>query len=306
MYDKDENSEARFFARMYSRMMMFPTFEKAFSALNMSDEQRAVSLVHMVDTVLSIESLTNFKFQLLNIKRLGVQHRGRTRPGDYRLFGDILLSTLIEMYGPRRITPTIVKSIKKSFIAIGEVMQLGENENKPIVSGSEVQSIKLRSRRKSMGDVMKRPMKKQKKKKERPRTGRGGRKTHWPETRAQTAERRERTTLKRYRSKSGIAESLEGQNHEAFIEEMKQEKEKAEAKARRAEKRQWQRRKTFSPNASDKDLRSKDWLLEQPEPLDCTEEEKGKTQIQMLNELDIKEEMITEVDEAVSQAHETL
>merc|ERR1719474_23520 len=121
--------------------MMFPTFEKAFSALNMSDEQKAVKLVHMVDTVLSIESLTHFKFQLLNIKRLGVQHRGRTRPGDYRLFGDILLSTLIEMYGPRRITPTIVKGIKKSFIAIGEVMQLGENENKPpLTSGSEVQS----------------------------------------------------------------------------------------------------------------------------------------------------------------------
>lgn len=296
MYDKDENSEARFFARMYSRMMMFPTFEKAFSALNMSDEQRAVSLVHMVDTVLSIESLTHFKFQLLNIKRLGVQHRGRTRPGDYRLFGDILLSTLIEMYGPRRITPTIVKSLKKSFMAIGEVMQLGENENKPLASGSEVQSIKLRSRRKSMGDVMLRTIKKnKKKKKERPRTGRGGRRTHWPETCEQATERRQRTPLKRYRSKSGIAQEIGGQNHEAFIEEMKQEKEKAKAKARRAEKRQMQRRKTYCPNI-DKDMRSKDWLLM---PLqDCTEEEEGKTQI--------KEETNTDEDEAESQADKNL
>jgi len=285
MYEKDENSEARFFARMYSRMMMFPTFEKAFSALNMSDEQRAVSLVHMVDTVLSIESLTHFKFQLLNIKKLGVQHRGRTRPGDYRLFGDILLSTLIEMYGPRRITPTIVKSIKKSFTAIGEVMQLGENENKPLASGSEVQSIKLRSRRKSMGDVMMRTMKKKKKKqKERPRTGQGYRRTHWPETRAQATERRERTPLKRYRSISGRAETIGGQNHEAFIEEMKQEKEKAEAKARREEKRSVQRRKTFSP---------------QPHAL-------NKEMIQMINELDIKEETKTDADEAESQADENL
>merc|ERR1719320_790469 len=134
--------------------MMFPTFEKAFSALRMSDEQRAVSLVHMVDTVLSIESLPHFKLQLLNIKRLGVQHRGRTSPGDFRLFGDILLSTLIEMYGPRRITPTIVSCIKKSFTSVGEVMQLGQDEKILIASGDAAKSRQHRGRRKSMGDIV--------------------------------------------------------------------------------------------------------------------------------------------------------
>jgi len=296
MYEKDENSEARFFARMYSRMMMFPTFEKTFSALRMSDEQRAVSLVHMVDTVLSIESLTHFKMQLLNIKRLGVQHRGRTRPGDYRLFGDILLSTLIEMYGPRRITPTIVNSIKQSFTSIGEVMQLGENEHQPLSSGSEEQSVKQRSRRKSMGDVIVRSVyKPPKKKKERPRTGRG-RRTHCATTRTQT--KKPSTQLKRYRSKSGITESVGGQDHEAFIEEMKQEKEKAEARARRAYKREVQRRKTYGPTqALDKDLQS-----------DCTEDEEGATEGRLVLcdsgrlSIQVKEETIPKGDGARHEA----
>merc|ERR1719445_723412 len=112
--------------------MMFPTFEKVFSGLRISDEQKAVKLVHMVDTVLSIESLTHFKMQLLNIKRLGVQHRGRTRPGDFRLFGDILLSTLVE----------IVKAIKKSFNSIGEVMQQGQDEHTTLSSESDVHVTK--------------------------------------------------------------------------------------------------------------------------------------------------------------------
>jgi len=250
MYEKDENSEARFFARMYSRMMMFPTFEKVFSGLRISDEQKAVKLVHMVDTVLSIESLTHFKMQLLNIKRLGVQHRGRTRPGDFRLFGDILLSTLVEMYGPRRITPTIVKAIKKSFNSIGEVMQDGQDEHTPVSSGSEVHVRKERPRRKSLGDVIGQSQYTQAK--ERPSTGQGRRRmaSHYYPRETVCAARKSNGPLRRLRSKSGLmAEDIQDghgslEDHKRFIEEMKKEKEKAAAKARREQKWQLQR-KTF-------------------------------------------------------------
>merc|ERR1719499_144073 len=229
-------------------MMMFPTFEKVFSGLRISDEQKAVKLVHMVDTVLSIESLTHFKMQLLNIKRLGVQHRGRTRPGDFRLFGDILPSTLVEMYGPRRITPTIVKAIKKSFNSIGEVMQQGQDEHTTVTSESEVHVRKKRSRRKSMGDVIGQSL--YAKAKERPSTGHG-RRTMAPRPRITSTvkgtDRKSPGQLKRYRSRSGMtAEDIEDchgslGDHRKFIEEMKQEKEAAAAKARREQKRQLQR-----------------------------------------------------------------
>jgi len=266
MYEKDENSEARFFARMYSRMMMFPTFEKVFSGLRISDEQKAVKLVHMVDTVLSIESLTHFKMQLLNIKRLGVQHRGRTRPGDFRLFGDILLSTLVEMYGPRRITPTIVKAIKKSFNSIGEVMQQGQDEHTPVSSESDLHVRKTRSRRKSMGDVIGQSLYAQSK--ERPSTGQGRRTlTQGPRETitVKNTDRKAPGKLKRYRSRSGItAEDIEDYHglgdHKKFIEEMKQEKEKAAAKARREQKRQLQRptfgrvEETVMPPSLDEEL----------------------------------------------------
>merc|ERR550534_347462 len=228
--------------------MMFPTFEKVFSGLRISDEQKAVKVVHMVDTVLSIESLTHFKMQLLNIKRLGVQHRGRTRPGDFRLFGDILLSTLVEMYGPRRITPTIVKAIKTSFNSIGEVMQDGQDEHTPVSSGSEVHVRKKRPRRKSLGDVIGHSLYTQAK--ERPSTGQGRRRmasgtrdTFCVKGTAQKS----KGPLRRFRSKSGMtAEDIEDWHgslgdHKRFIEEMKQEKEKAAAKARREQKRQLQR-----------------------------------------------------------------
>jgi len=250
MYEKDENSEARFFARMYSRMMMFPTFERVFSGLRISDEQKAVKLVHMVDTVLSIESLTHFKMQLLNIKRLGVQHRGRTRPGDFRLFGDILLSTLVEMYGPRRITPTIVKAIKKTFNSIGEVMQQGQDEHTPASSGSEMPVRKKRSRRKSMGDLIGLQQSLYIEKKERPLTGQGQR-TRASRCRNMSTRphvQKAKASLKRYRSKSGMTltdiQDWHGQSlgdHKRFIEEMKQEKERALAKARREKKRKMQR-----------------------------------------------------------------
>merc|ERR550534_658259 len=228
--------------------MMFPTFEKVFSGLRISDEQKAVKLVHMVDTVLSIESLTHFKVQLLNIKRLGVQHRGRTRPGDFRLFGDILLSTLVEMYGPRRITPTIVKAIKKSFNSIGEVMQQGQDEHTTITSESEVHVRKKRSRRKSMGDVIGQSL--YTRAKERPSTGHS-RKTTAAGQRVTLAvhgtAKKAPGQLKRYRSKSGMTcediADCQGSlgDHRRFIEEMKQEKEAAAAKARREQKRQLQR-----------------------------------------------------------------
>merc|ERR1719334_2701949 len=225
--------------------MMFPTFERVFSNLRISDEQKAVKLVHMVDTVLSIESLTHFKMQLLNIKRLGVQHRGRTRPGDFRLFGDILLSTLVEMYGPRRITPTIVKAIKKTFHSIGEVMQQGQDEHIIISSGCEIPARKKRSRRKSMGDLIGLQQSLYREKKERPLTGQGQR-TGSSRSRKKTlssrgSEGKTHAPLKRFRSKSGMTLQQSLGDHKKFIEEMKQEKEKAAAKLRREKKRQMQR-----------------------------------------------------------------
>merc|ERR1719204_117919 len=250
-------------------MMMFPTFEKVFSGLHISDEQKAVKLVHMVDTVLSIESLTHFKMQLLNIKRLGVQHRGRTRPGDFRLFGDILLSTLVEMYGPRRITPTIVKAIKESFNSIGEVMQQGQNEHTTVSSESDVHVTKKRSRRKSMTDVIGQSF--YAKAKKRPSTGQGRRtSTQGPRksltVRGSDGKAPRPGQLKRYRSRSGLTvediEDCRGSlgDHKKFIEEMKQEKKKAVDKARREQKRQLQRttlgrvEATVAPPSLDEEL----------------------------------------------------